>query len=187
MLRLTKDLEHERIMRQIELQQMSQKDRGSTVCCRCNHRAATEHNAKMEEILAKNAESKQIHEQKVKNLERATNASAELHRLQSNVATMLEETRVVCESQRVEPQECIERRHREELGRLKSVHRQEKKQLDQENLMGKCRGLRHTTCTAVCMNHFYTEYRFRLIKPSATLFHPHFSSRIMHTLVLFFP
>ena len=87
----------------------------------------------------------------------------------------------------LEPQECIERRHREELGRLKSAHRQEKKQLDQEKLMGKCRGLRHTTCTAVCMNHFYTEYRFRLIKQSATLFHPHFSSRIINTLVLFFP
>ena len=188
------DLEHERIMRQIDLEQMSQKaiEIAQFAVAATTEAAAKEHNAKVEDILAKNAKSKQIHEQKVKDLkERATNASAELHRLQSNVATMLEETRVVCESQRVESQECIETRHREELGRLKSAHRQEKKQLDhmldQEKLMGKCRGLRHTTCTAVCMNHFYTEYRFRLIKQSATLFHPHFSSRIINTLVLFFP
>ena len=96
------DVEHERIMRQIDLQQTSQKaiEIAQFAVAATTEAAAKEHNAKVEDILAKNAKSKQIHEQKVKDLkERATNASAELHRLQSNVATMLEETRAVCESQ----------------------------------------------------------------------------------------
>ena len=64
------DLEHERIMRRIDLEQISQKEIeiAQFAVAATTEAAAKEHNAKVEDILAKNVKSKQIHEQKVKDL-----------------------------------------------------------------------------------------------------------------------
>lgn len=131
------DLEHERIMRQIDLEQMSQKaiEIAQDAVVPTTEAAAMEHSVKIAEMLAKNAQSKRKHDQQVKELEATVaRATSNLHRLQSTVATMLEETRVACEMERLESEVILENRHREELGKLRSTHRQEKKQLDQEKL-----------------------------------------------------
>jgi len=129
-------LEEERIRRQIDLKQMSQQaiEMVEATAVVTTEAAAKEHSAKVAEMLARSAHLKRKHEERVKELEiRAERATADLHRLQSNVATMLEETRAACESERLESEESLQSRHREELGRLRCAHREEKSDWTKKN------------------------------------------------------